>query len=158
MQTMVQTPNSYFFVKGTSEGLTKLNSFDKALINSGVGDTNLIRLSSIVPPACEEIKVCSLPGGALIPIAYASLTSDNPGEMISAAVAIGIPEDETQPGVIMEYSAVSEAKPVEDMARKMVIEGFRYRNRALKEVKSIVITTKVESIATVFAGIVLWYK
>jgi pyruvoyl-dependent arginine decarboxylase (PvlArgDC) len=58
----------------------------------------------------------------------------------------------------MEYSAVSEAKPVEDMARKMVIEGFRYRNRALKEVKSIVITTKVESIATVFAGIVLWYK
>jgi len=155
---MSPTPNAYFFVKGCSEGLTKLNSFDKALIEAGIGDTNLIRLSSIVPPKCEETKKLKLPGGAFVPIAYASLTSEEPGKNISAAVAIGIPEDETQAGLIMEHSAFAAPQEVEEMARKMVIEGFRYRNRTLKEVKSIVITAEVKSICTVFAGIVLWYK
>ncbi len=158
MKIMSPTPNVYFFVKGFSEGLTKLNSFDNALIKAGIGDTNLIRLSSIVPPKCEEIHKITLPGGAFVPIAYASLTNNDRGKTISAAVAIGLPEDENQAGLIMEHSAAASAKDVEEMARKMVIEGFRYRNRSLKEVKSIVISADVESICTVFAGIVLWYK
>jgi len=154
---MVKTPDKYFFAKGASEGLTRLNSFDQALIKAGIGDTNLIRLSSIVPPACQEIKPVALPGGAFIPTAYASQTSDKPGEIISAAVAIGIPEDDSLPGLIMEYSAAREAEDVEQYARNMVTEGFRYRNRKLKEIKSTVVSAKVENIATVFAGIVLWY-
>lgn len=154
---MVTTPNKYFFVSGAAEGLTKLNSFDQALINADIGDTNLIRLSSIVPPASQEISPVKLPGGAFIPIAYASLTSDNPGEIISAAVAIGIPEEETLPGVIMEYSAARDSHFVEKFARDMVTEAFRYRNRKLKEIKSTVVSTTVEKIATAFAGIVLWY-
>jgi|SRR5690554_1024718 len=154
---MVRTPDKYFFAKGTSEGPTRLNSFDRALINSGIGDTNLVRLSSIVPPSSQEIEPVKLPGGALIPVAYASLTSDIPGQIISAAVAIGIPENDSLPGLIMEYSAVLEAEHVENYAREMVLEGFRYRNRKIKEIKSTVISTQVENIATVFAGVVLWY-
>jgi arginine decarboxylase len=154
---MVKTPNKYFFAKGAAEGLTKLNSFDQALINAGIGDTNLIRLSSIVPPACQEISPVNLPGGAFIPVAYAALTSENPGEIISAAVAIGIPEDDSQPGLIMEYSASRDAEQVEEFARNMVREGFRYRKRELREIKSVVVSTQVDKTATVFAGIVLWY-
>ncbi|MBW6515717.1 MAG: arginine decarboxylase, pyruvoyl-dependent [Candidatus Cloacimonetes bacterium] len=154
---MVRTPDKYFFAKGASEGITKLNSFDKAIINAGIGDTNLIRLSSIVPPSCREIEPVKLPGGALIPTAYASYTSENPGEIISASVAIGIPEDDSLPGLIMEYSAAREPEYVEKFARDMVTEGFLYRNRKLKDIKSVVVSIKVESIATVFAGIVLWY-
>lgn len=154
---MVKTPDKYFFAKGAAEGPTKLNSFDKALINAGIGDTNLIKLSSIVPPACKEIEPLILPGGTFVPVAYASMTSELPGEIISASVAIGIPADGTQTGLIMEYSAANDPEQVENFAREMVIEGFRYRNRVLKEVKSVVITTRVELIATVFAGIVLWY-
>lgn len=154
---MVQTPTKYFFAKGASEGMTKLNSFDEALLKSGVGDTNLVRMSSIVPPSCQEIEPVKLPGGALIPIAYASITSDKPGDTISASVAIGIPKDDTLPGLIMEFSAAKDPEFVEQRTREMVIEGFRYRNRELKEVKSIVVSKTVESIATAFAGIVLWY-
>lgn len=154
---MVRTPDRYFFAKGTSEGKTKLNSFDRALINAGIGDTNLIRLSSIVPPFCREIEPVKLPGGSLIPIAYASYSSEQPGEIIAASVAIGIPEDDSLPGLIMEYSTAREAEYVEKVARDMVLEGFRYRERKLKEIKSVVVSTRVESIATVFAGIVLWY-
>ncbi len=154
---MVNTPDKYFFVSGAAEGITKLNSFDLALINAGIGDTNLIRLSSIVPPACREIEIIKLPGGALIPIAYAAITSETPGEIISAAVAIGIPEDDSLPGVIMEYSAAKDSLYVEDYAKKMVIEAFTYRNRTLKTVKTAVVSCEVKSIATSFAGIVLWY-
>lgn len=154
---MTATPTKYFFAKGFSEGLTKLNSFDNALIAAGIGDTNLIRLSSIVPPSCREIEPLKLPGGAFIPTAYASLTSDEPGQIISAAVAIGIPEDDRLAGLIMEFSSPREADYVEEFSRQMVKEGFRYRNRGLKEIKSVVVSTKVEKIATVFAGVVLWY-
>ena len=157
MEMMVKTPNKYFFVAGSSEGMTKLNSFDQALIDAGIGDTNLIRLSSIVPAACKEVEKMKLPGGALIPIAYAAITSDKPEQIISAAVAIGIPEDDTLPGVIMEYSAPDSKEKVEQHARDMAVEAFRYRDRALKEVKSIAVSIEVDTIATAFAGIVLWY-
>jgi arginine decarboxylase len=34
---------------GAAEGLTKLSAFDKALFNAGIGNYNLIRLSSVIP-------------------------------------------------------------------------------------------------------------
>jgi len=34
---------------GRAEGLTKLSAFDKALFNAGIGNYNLIRLSSAIP-------------------------------------------------------------------------------------------------------------
>ncbi len=157
MNLMARTPNKYFFAKGFAEGATKLNAFDNSLLNAGIGDTNLIRLSSIVPPACREIEPVKLPGGAFVPVAYASLTTDNIDEVISAGVAIGIPTDESLPGLIMEYSAVADSKIVEDMVIKMVKEGFEYRERELKEIKTSVISHKVENIGAVFSGIVLWY-
>lgn len=154
---MVQTPTKYFFAKGFSEGQTRLNSFDNALIRAGVGDTNLIRLSSIVPPGCQQVEPIKLPGGALIPVAYSALTSDDPGTIISASVAIGIPKDDTLAGVIMEYSDKNRPDEVEAKTIQMVIDAFAFRDRELKEIKSIVISTEVVNIATVFAGIVLWY-
>ncbi len=154
---MVKTPSKFFFAKGAAEGLSMLNSFDQALINAGIGDTNLIRLSSIIPPACQKTEPVALPGGAFVPTAYAAYTSNKPGEIISAAVAVGIPEDNSLAGLIMEYSAPREANYVEKFAREMVTEGFRYRERDLREIRSVVISTQVDKIATVFAGIVLWY-
>ncbi len=157
MEMMIKTPTNYFFVKGTAEGLTKLNSFDKSLINAGIGDTNLVRLSSIVPPNCKETERIIIPGGSLVPIAYASLTSDRRGEIISAGVAIGISQDNNLSGLIMEYSAAAAENEIEETVIKMVEEGFRYRSRSLKEVKTAVISTTVEHIASVFTGVVLWY-
>jgi len=52
-----------------------LNAFDMALLDAGVGDTNLVRMSSIVPPSCKEVEGMLLPKGGLIPIAYGSISS-----------------------------------------------------------------------------------
>ncbi len=157
---MVKTPNIYCLVRGSAEGRTRLNAFDKALLEAGVGDTNLMRMSSILPPAAEQVSVDEIefPKGSLVPLAYASIDGNTPGRLISAAIAVGIPQDDSEPGVIMEFEDHANLDNVEGIVRQMVIDGFEYRNRKLKEIKSIGIEHKIETCGAVFAGAVLWYK
>jgi arginine decarboxylase len=155
---IIKTPTKFFLVSGSSEGFSLLNAFDGALLASGVGDTNLVRMSSILPPGCEEIKPppVPLPQGALVPVAYASINSDVPGETISSAVAIGIPKDTNRAGLIMEYSARAEEKTVLEQVKKMVEKGMEMRNREIKEIMAISASYKVVAVGAVFAGVVLW--
>lgn len=155
---IIKTPTKFFLVSGSSEGFSLLNAFDGALLASGVGDTNLVKMSSILPPGCKEIKPppVPMPQGALVPVAYASRSSSNPGETISAAVAIGIPRDEKSAGLIMEYSANAEEGIVVEQVKKMVEKGMEFRNRAIKDIIAISATYKVINIGAVFAGVVLW--
>jgi len=157
---MVKTPNIYCLVKGASEGRTRLNAFDNSLLNAGVGDTNLMRMSSILPPGAQQRQIddIELPGGALIPLAYAQIDSTTPGRYISSAIAVGIPEDESKPGVIMEFEDHSRLKNIEEIVHQMVIDAFEYRKRELKEIQSIGIEHKVENCASTFAAAVLWYE
>jgi arginine decarboxylase len=115
-------------------------------------------MSSILPPGCQQMnpRPVQLPQGALVPVAYASLCSDIQGEVISAAVAIGIPKDGDRAGLIMEYSARAEESVVEKQVKKMVEKGMELRNRAIKEIMAISATYKVTEIGAVFAGVVLW--
>ncbi len=157
---MVKTPNVFCLVKGAAEGNTRLNAFDNALLEAGVGDTNLMRMSSILPPAAMEVSVgqLNLPKGGLIPLAYATIDGVTPGRLISSAVAVGIPEDPSEPGVIMEFEDHASLDTVEDIVRQMVIDAFDYRKRKLKEIKSVGIEHKVIRTGATFAAAVLWYK
>ncbi|MEO1022726.1 MAG: arginine decarboxylase, pyruvoyl-dependent [Bacteroidota bacterium] len=157
---MVKTPNLYALTKGSAEGRTKLNAFDNALLEANVGDTNLMRMSSILPPTAQECPIgdLDLPKGGLIPLAYAAIDSTIPGQLISAAVAIGIPDDPYEPGVIMEYEDHTHLDYVEDIVRQMVMDAFDYRKRALKEIKFSGIEHTVETCGSAFAAVVLWYE
>ncbi|MDG5766612.1 arginine decarboxylase, pyruvoyl-dependent [Balneolales bacterium ANBcel1] len=155
---MVSTPNIFSLVKGAGEGRMLLNAFDQALLNAGVGDTNLMRMSSIVPPGAVEREKIALPPGGLIPVAYAHIDSDQPGEIISAAIAVALPEDPALPGVIMEYEARAPLTVVEAKVRQMAEDAFAYRNRSLKEIKSLGVEHTVSECGAVFAGAVLWYE
>ncbi len=141
---------------GDSEGYTPLNAFDNALLEAGIGNTNLIKVSSIIPPGCSWVEPVEVPYGAFVPIAYASIVSDIPGEVISAAVAAGIPDDPSLPGVIMEYSARGRKDIAERIARKMVEKAFETRGQKLRDIKSISVEHVVEKIGASFAGVVLW--
>jgi arginine decarboxylase len=48
-------------VKATGEADTELAAFDNALINCGIGNYNLIRLSSVLPPNTKLIMSPKLP-------------------------------------------------------------------------------------------------
>ena len=153
---IIKTPTKYFLVSGSSEGFTLLNAFDGALLRAGIGDTNLVKMSSIVPPNCTLINPIKVPPGSLVPTAYASMTSDVPGEMISSAVAVALPEDPIHAGLIMEYSARGYRKDIEEMVRQMAIEGMKLRDRKIKDLSSIAIEHQVKKTGATFAAVVLW--
>ena len=151
-----KTPTQYFLVSGASDGTTPLNAFDGALLQAGIGNTNIVKMSSIVPPHCQRVSPVALPPGALVPAAYASLTSDVPGELISASVALALPHDEERNGLIMEYSAKGDRAKIEETVRNMAVEGMRLRGWDIKELKSIAVEYKVKKVGAVLAAIVLW--
>ncbi|MBU0479228.1 arginine decarboxylase, pyruvoyl-dependent [bacterium] len=153
---IIKTPTCFFLVSGEGEGKTPLNAFDMALLNSGIGDTNLVRMSSIVPPACKKMKPINLPFGALVPVAYASISSDIPGEIISAAVAVAIPENDSKPGLIMEYSARGHREDIENIVRRMSEEGMSSRGEKIRKITSKSVEHKVKKIGNAFAAVVLW--
>ena len=133
-----------------------MNAFDQALLDAGVGDVNLVRLSSILPPGCERVEPFSLPGGALVPTAYARIQSSKPGEVIAAAVAIAIAEDPEMPGVIMEHHGVVTFDEVRARVREMALESMRVRQREVADVICIGAEHEVQHHGAAFAGVVLW--
>tara|TARA_B100000609_G_scaffold195671_1_gene189974 strand:- start:11930 stop:12817 length:888 start_codon:yes stop_codon:yes gene_type:complete len=155
-ETFMPDPTEFFVVSGSGEGNTALNAFDHALLDAGIGDTNLVRMSSIVPPKLTHIEKKPLPYGALVPVAYAEMTSDKPGAVISAAIAAAFPVDESLPGLIMEHHAEAPLEEVEATVRKMALDGMLHRKRDVRDVLVIGKEHTVETVGSAFAGLVLW--
>jgi arginine decarboxylase len=153
---IIKTPTHYFLVSGASEGFTPLNAFDGALLSAGIGDTNLVKMSSIVPPRCQLISPVPLPPGSLVPTAYASISSDIPGEIISSAVAVALPKEPHYPGLIMEYSGRGTKVDIEETVRRMALEGMKLRLRETKDLISIAVEHKVQKVGATLAAVVLW--
>ena len=156
MSPIFGQPTHFFLVSGRAEGKTELNAFDHASLEAGVGDTNLVKMSSILPPSCVQIEAIELPFGALVPMAYASMESSTPGEEIAASVAIAVPQDPTLPGLIMEAHGVGTKDELEQRAREMAIHGLQHRNREFKAVLSASVSWTIVDCGAVFAGVVLW--
>lgn len=133
-----------------------LNAFDGALLNSGIGNTNLVKMSSIIPPGALLIDPLPIPYGALVPVAYASITSSMKGQTISAAVAAAFPEDQSMPGLIMEYSATGPSEEIEQICCDMAIHGLGMRGLGVGRIESTSVSHHVEIVGAAFAGVVLW--
>lgn len=149
-------PKRFFLTSGAGDASTELNAFDAALLKAGVGDTNLIRLSSILPPSARQIDPYDLPKGSMVPLAYGEHVSHETGTLISAAVAVGIPEDPSAAGLIMECSGIGDSGEYEDAARRMVKEGMELiRGLRIREIMSVSASHTVKRVGAVFAAVVL---
>ncbi|HBI27840.1 MAG TPA: arginine decarboxylase, pyruvoyl-dependent [Peptococcaceae bacterium] len=152
---MLPVPSKFNLVTGSGEGATPLNAFDAALLDAGIGNLNLVRVSSILPPGAQISPGLQIPPGTPTPTAYGYITSSSPGEMIAAAVGVGISEDTY--GVIMEYEGCCTKEEAEKKVQMMVEDGFRMRNLHLKEVIVRGICHRVERTGSVIAAVVLGY-
>ena len=149
-------PKHFFLVTGASEGQTSLNAFDGALLDAGIGNNNLIKISSIIPPGAELIDPVTIPPGTFLPVAYGTHYSSVPGKLIAAAVAAAVPIDPTLPGVIMEYSTRGSREEVESIARTMAQEAMARRGISEMEIHIASKDIKVQSLAAIVAAVVLW--
>src|SRR2546425_13349448 len=120
---------------GHAEGGTALNAFDNALLAAGIGNINLIKISSILPPDVPVVDLPKIKPGALVPTAYAAMTSETPGELVAAAVGYAIPDDPAKNGVIMEFHGVATQDEADRAIRAMLDEAFRIRGEAIHTMK-----------------------
>src|SRR5262245_56474040 len=140
---------------GHAEGGTTLNAFDNALLAAGIGNINLIKVSSILPPEVPVIELPKIKPGALIPTAYAAMTSDVPGETIAAAVGYAVPDDPAKNGVIMEFHGHADREQAENAIRAMLDEAFRVDRKSIREMKVFAVEHTVERIGCALAAITL---
>ena len=153
---VIARPDKYFMVAGYAEGSSPLNAFDHALIKAGIGNTNLLRISSILPPGAQEIPPASLPYGALVPTAYADETSEVAGTMVAAAVACGVPADPALPGVIMEHHLQGPEELCREEVVRKVEEAFAIRGYRPAQVKVVSASGVVQKVGSAVAAVVLW--
>jgi len=153
---MLSTPTKFTIVAGTAEGETKLTAFDKALLAAGIGNLNLLKVSSILPPGAKLTEPLQVAPGSLLPTAFGTITSDQPGEVIAAGVAVGIASEDSY-GVIMEFEGKCTQEEAERTLRAMVEEAFRVRGLPLNKLLVKAVEHKVEKVGCALAAVALWY-
>ncbi len=152
---MLPLPKKYFLTAASCEGESELTAFDGALLKARVGNTNLLKVSSILPPGCEYDPDLLIPPGSLLPIAFGRIISTKQGDLIAAAVGVGILKDSF--GVIMEFASRCSKTEAETQVSKMVEEAFRVRGLHLDEIKVAATEHVVDKIGCAFAAVPLWY-
>ena len=140
---------------GHAEGGSSLNAFDNALLVAGIGNINLIKVSSIVPPEAAIVELPKIRPGALVPTAYAAITSETPGETISAAVGYALPDDPAKNGVIMEFHGVATRAQAARAVEAMLTEAFRVRGETIRERGIAAAEHRVERIGCALAAMTL---
>ena len=139
-------------VSGKDEGPTKLNAFDNALSDAGIGDVNLIKVSSMLSANTEITDLPPLKPGSMVNCVLSEITSDNPGDEITAVIAVAIGDEL---GCVVETTGINEdLMDLENEAKFMVRYMMDKRN---VEIKNLIVessTATVENIASVVASVV----
>ena len=147
---------TFTLVAGAAEGPSRLNAFDNALLAAGIGDLNIVKISSVLPAGVEERPAVRATPGALVPTAYGAMESQVPGERIAAAVAVGLPADGGS-GLIFEYSGRTGGAEAEAAVRAMVEAAFRSRGREIRDLRSKSVEHTVHTIGCVLAAVALGF-
>ncbi len=154
---MLQYPKNYMITSGAATAEDCLVSFDAALIAAKISNYNLLRVSSILPVGCLQKDNIDVKEGSALLIAYGSISSASPGQTIASAIGIGIPQDESQVGVIMEYAAETNKKNAENIVRNMVAHAMKNHKINCKEIKiSSAEITVTEGYSTVISSVAMW--
>ena len=140
---------------GNAEGSTPLNAFDNALLAAGIGNVNLVKVSSIFPPAAEIVPLPRIRPGAIVPSAYAAVTSEVPGEVVAAAVGWALPDDPAKNGIIMEFHDKATREEAERMIVQMLQEAFRTRGWRIAQMKVAAVEHRVERTGCALAAVTL---
>ena len=139
-------------VSGNDEGPTKLNAFDNALSDAGIGDVNLIKVSSMLAGNAKVEELPKLKAGAMVNCVLSEITSDNPGDKICAVVGVAIGDEL---GCAVETTGINmQLKDLESEAETMA--RYMMEKRGV-EIQDLIIESSeatVENIASAVASVV----
>jgi arginine decarboxylase len=148
-------PDVLWVTTANAEGDTELNAFDNALLRAGIGNLNLIKVSSVIPAGARLLESAPvITAGSLVPTVYSVHTSTVPGDTIACAVGLGFGADSH--GMIFEHGSGS-AESAERIVREMLAEAFARRSLELREVIVRSAEHRVERVGCTVAAVVLWW-
>ena len=122
-------PEKVFITKGVGIHKDRLSSFELALRNAGIEKCNLVYVSSIMPPNCKFISkedgLKLLRPGQITFCVMARNETNEPNRLVSAAVGIAMPSDNSSYGYLSEHHAFGETGEkagdyAEDLAATML--------------------------------------
>ena len=129
----MKLPNKIILASGVGFGTTEITAFDNALLKAGVGNYNLIKVSSIIPPNSQyegnNLKLLNeKPIGSLLPAVYTYTYSRRENQPILSAIMCGFPKDKNNNGVIFKYSGNSNPDEAKFILNQMLDEASKNRN------------------------------
>ncbi len=102
---MFQDPTKFAVCSGVGVSKTSIiNAVDKAMLDAGIGDVNMIKISSVLPKGIEEIDEIPDKIGAFRPCVISKATGKN--TRLAAGISYGFREDD-KGGYVMEHNEVS---------------------------------------------------
>jgi arginine decarboxylase len=117
---------------GKAEGPSKLNAFDNALLDAGIGDINLIKVSSIIPINTRIVELPEFPAGEMVNTVLSYVSSDVKGDLLSAVIAVAIGNDL---GCVVEHSGINQdPSEIKEKAVNMVQYMMKIRNMEIQEI------------------------
>lgn len=154
---MTYKPQNYTLVSGIGKGQYQLEAFDNALIKAGIADYNLVKVSSILPSDCKYNDTVPLGKGNIIYAAYSTITVSN-GDKGETAVAVAIPDDKNDSGVIFETSYINCDQDVIETLKTMCSNAMKNRSKKVKEIKytSQKIVGETNMFVVAISAVVMW--
>lgn len=123
-------PQRVFFTKGVGVHKDKLGSFEAALRDAGIEKSNLVYVSSILPPKCKILSKTQghklLKPGQITFCVMARMETNEPNRLISAAIGVAVPRDWSNSyGYLSEHHSYGEKSVLageyaEDLAATML--------------------------------------
>ena len=122
-------PNKIFFTKGVGVHKDRLASFEAALRNAKIEKFNLVYVSSIFPAGCKTVTVDEglkfLSPGQIVFCVMARSETNEPNRLVSAAIGVALPQDESRYGYLSEHHTYGEkgekaGEYAEDLAATML--------------------------------------
>lgn len=116
---------------GKAEGPTKLNAFDNALLDAGIGDVNLITVSSILPQGAEIVELPQFPAGKMVNTVLSYISSKKQGDLLCAAITVAVADEL---GCVVEHSGINqEPGKIKEEAIGMVKSMMQIRGLEIKD-------------------------
>lgn len=120
-------PTKFFTTSGkASSEISDLNAFDVALLKAGIGEQNLVAVSSVIPVDAERIERPEMNMGAVTHCVLAQMRG-NEGEIIAAGIAYAYRTD-GKGGYVAEGHIHGSEKFLRSELGKKMAEMARIRN------------------------------
>src|SRR5215813_11761612 len=107
------------------------------------------------PPDTEVVELPRLRPGAIVPTAFAAITSEVPGEVVAAAVGWARPDDPRKNGVIMEFHDKATREEAERAIVHMLQESFKVRGWKMRDMQVCAVEHRVERTGCALAAVAL---